>query len=170
MDPMDEACKRYFLSKECIMIDNEITGTPCSNDVAYSDPIQISNDPYNSENDYSVLCEEYNPEGNFTSSVEAACAREHCRVDAYFLREFNENESTLDVEFDGFLGFDGSTSCRVNVPIEAASSSKQCCSSYPDRFPFKINGGSRACCESVTYSTFMLDCCIDGTTRLIGTC
>ena len=79
------------------MIDNEITGTPCSNDVAYSDPIQISNDPYNSENDYSVLCEEYNPEGNFTSSVEAACAREHCRVDAYFLREFNENESTLDV-------------------------------------------------------------------------
>ena len=53
--------------------------------------------------------------------------------------------------------------------------SQDCCGQYPQRFPYRTQGGDRGCCENpngagVTYNANFLQCCADGSTLVIGAC
>ena len=45
-----------------------------------------------------------------------------------------------------------------------------CCGTYPDRFPYKPNGGNRGCCDGHTYNTLTLSCCASGNTAALNSC
>jgi len=119
VDDVDEMCKRLIQSRDCITIDNEIAGTTCDFAIEYTLPVGFAD--YNLTHDYTVLCEESNPVENFVDSEEAACARENCRVDSYYMREVTLflQVGVLDMSFSGDSGFDGS-SCRINTLIRKA--------------------------------------------------
>ena len=45
----------------------------------------------------------------------------------------------------------------------------KCCGTYPNRFEFRTQGGSRSCCSEVTYNPYQHDCC-NGSLKDFGTC
>merc|ERR1712117_99516 len=136
--------------------------------------------------------------GQYATADEEACAIANCENDAYFLRAifshmaFNHLNSSLSVSF----GFDAAYTCRgllaggttvapfapttvvettaletTAVPETTSGiPAQECCGSFPDRFPYRPQGGARACCNGVTYSTATLECCSGGFTAAITTC
>lgn len=133
-----------------------------------------------------------------------ACAISNCENDAYFLRAifshmaFNHLNSSLSVSF----GFDTAYTCRgllaasgttaapfapttvvettaapETTAVPATTSgipTQDCCGAFPDRYPYRPQGGARACCagaaSAVTYNTATLECCAGGYTAAITTC
>jgi len=45
----------------------------------------------------------------------------------------------------------------------------QCCGEYPERFPYQPKTG-KACCNGISYNSYVLECCHGTTLRSIGTC
>merc|ERR1712014_108550 len=113
MDTVDGMCKRWYDSKDCIRIDNEDAGTTCDISIQYEDVLASQDFPFDPTLDYSALCNAANPDGLYADAEEGACARDNCKVDAYFLREifnhmaFNNLNHTLSVSF----GFDTDYTC-----------------------------------------------------------
>lgn len=69
-------------------------------------------------------------------------------------------------------GFDQVMDCPVKMG--GVTSEKSCCGDFPTRFPFKMLGDERKCCQNmagrgVTYNTMRHVCCADGTVASIGT-
>ena len=107
-----------------------------------------------------------------------SCSQHACLVEGYFVMNLLEvllDPPTNDVVNEGFVhenGFDASLHCHgghrgggnnlANVPRD---NTQACCGAYPQRFPFKTQLGRRACCNSTTYSTAILECCEDGEAR-----
>jgi hypothetical protein len=197
MDSVDGFCKRWYDSKDCVRIDNEDAGTTCDLSMQYTDVLAGLSFPFDPSHDYSTLCDTANPDGNYADATEGACARDNCKIDAYFLRDifnhmaFNNMNQTLSVAF----GFDTDFTCRgivanalmpstaapfttaapVVVTTAAGTTATpiptwQCCGSFPDRFPYKTNQGARSCCNGATYATALLECCANGSTAVIGAC
>merc|ERR1711912_27085 len=53
-------------------------------------------------------------------------------------------------------------SCIVESPVNAGiDAEKECCGTYPHRFPFKLATlyGARACCGELTYNPDVMQCC-----------
>jgi hypothetical protein len=199
MDTVDGYCKRWYDSKDCIRIDNEDATTTCDIAMQYEDVLAGLQFPFDPTNDYDALCTAANPDGIYADAEEGACARDNCKVDAYFLRDifthmsFNNLNHSLSVSF----GFDTDYTCRGIVanslmPSTAAPFTTaapvvvttamggttatpiptwQCCGAFPDRFPYKTNNGARGCCQGATYATALLECCANGSgTAIIGAC
>ena len=213
MDEVDGFCKRWYDSKDCIRIDNEDAGTTCDTAIQYNDVLASPGVgsgagymadgtlafPFDPTHDYSAICDANNLDSDFADAEEGQCARDNCKVDAYFLRaifthmSFNSLNHTLSVSF----GFDTDFTCRGIVanslmpstvapfttaaPVAQTTAAAggttatpiptwQCCGSYPNRFPYKTNNGARGCCGSATYATALLECCSNGSTAVQGTC
>jgi len=198
MDDVDSFCNRWWLSKDCIGIDNSNAGTSCSTSMQYVDVLADLTFPFGPSNNYQSLCLAANT-GAHADAEEDACATANCEVDAYFLRDtfthmsFNHLNVSLSMSF----GFDTDYTCRgltiggatlAPYTTDAAAATTMavtttgapattspipnwdCCGSYPDRKPFRPNGGERACCAGNTYSTTLLMCCSNGSTDPIGSC
>jgi hypothetical protein len=198
MDTVDGMCKRWYDSKDCIRIDNDDAGTTCDISMQYNDVLAAQQFPFDPSLDYSTLCDAANQDAAFADAEEGACARDNCKVDAYFLREifnhmaFNNLNHTLSVSF----GFDTDFTCRGIVanslmpstaapfttaaPVAQTTANGgttatpipawQCCGTFPSRFPYKTNNGARDCCNGATYATALLQCCANGSTAVIGAC
>merc|ERR1712117_162257 len=166
----------------------------------YEDVLSSQAEPFNPNVDYPNLCSVANnaAAANSWDADATACAIANCENDAYFLREifthmaFNHLNQSLSVSF----GFDTNAVCRgilaggttvapfqptTQVQTTAAATTTQavttssipsqdCCGSFPDRFPYRPQGGARACCNGATYNTVTLACCANGLTQAIGTC
>ena len=196
MDNVDGFCKQWYDSKDCIRIDHEDADETCDIAIQYTDVLANQNFPFDPSHDYSALCDAANPDGNYADSVEGGCARDNCKVDAYFLRDifnhmaFNNLNQTLSVAF----GFDTDYTCRGRSGLQASTVAPfttaapvvvttapagttgtpiapwQCCGAFPARFPYKTNNGARDCCVDTTFATALLECCANGLTAVIGAC
>ena len=64
--------------------------------------------------------------------------------------------------------FDSDASCTIN---RNAPSEKQCCGTYPGRFPYRTSSAGdgvvdRGCCVDKTYASNNMECCDDGSVML----
>ena len=99
------------------------------------------------------------------------CAVKVCTVEVSFLREWwpiqqQVFKETFDPEMKRLShaeNFDTSAECNIN---RGGYSERQCCGSYPARFPFRTLDGDRACCDNRTYQTSTFECCDDSTVSL----
>merc|ERR1711981_44882 len=65
---------------------------------------------------------------------------------------------------------DAETAMSVLGTTVMPGATHACCSSYPNRFPYKLKGGTRDCCVDRTFNTNLMECCTNGNVQLIGTC
>jgi len=199
MDEVDGFCNRWWLSKDCIGIDNDNAGTQCSVGMQYVDVLADLTFPFGPGNNYPALCTAANT-GLHADTEEDNCAIANCEVDANFLREtfthmsFNHLNVSLSMSF----GFDTDYTCRgltvggataapfttdgAATTMAAATTGApattspipnwDCCGDYPDRKPYRPLGGERACCDLAgsTYNTLTLMCCTNGAIAAINSC
>ena len=96
----------------------------------------------------------------------------NCKCDEQLAYTLSDLASTVYNE--DFFDFDFATECKVfnsgnGGGDVGANNEHECCGSYPKRFEFSSQGGSRSCCGDVTYSSNKHDCC-DGSIKDLGTC
>merc|ERR1711972_576438 len=190
-DVVDQACEQWHKNYDCLHVDYS-TNTPffrCGEDTPYTDVITSVQDPFDVNTDYASECA--------TANAGDDCAIQACHVDAVFIRHIVNYlaDNTLNMTLSGWYGFDGSA-CRgasvagttaappavgttgapgvVTTDPSATTATPQatidCCGAYPNRFPYKLNNGNRACCVDTTYNVNILECCPNNSLNLIGTC
>jgi hypothetical protein len=189
MDEVDGMCQTWYWSKDCIGID---LGPECDLNMQYVDVLTELDFPFDPTHDYDALCVSFNAGDE--------CAQQNCMTDAYFLRSifnhmaFNHMNDSMSTDFgfntdvcknlDSKLGVDGTTEGPFTTAAPGPDAttvagattappqpSHACCGSFPNRFPFKLKNGERACCNDKTYATHLLECCAaDQSLALIGTC
>lgn len=191
-DTVDEACKQWYQNYDCLGVDYN-TDTPlfkCNMDVDYNDVIVSLQDPFDPATDYDAACQAANP-GD-------ACAAESCHVDAVFIRHvfLFLADNTLNMTLSGWYGFNGNVctgrvdstgttaapgaAATTGAPVPATTApagttatpvpGTQCCGDYPNRYPYKTQGGDRQCCVDTTYNINVLECCPNNALAVIGTC
>jgi hypothetical protein len=191
-DTVDQACKQWYQNYDCLGVDFN-TNTPhfrCDLDVEYTDVITSLSDPFLMTTDYQVACANANAD---------PCAAEACHVDAVFIRHvfLFLSDNTLNMTLSGWYGFNGNV-CTGRVdstgttaaPGPAATTAAPvpettapagttatpvpgtlCCGAYPDRYPYKTQGGDRQCCVDTTFNINVLECCATtNVLQVIGTC
>merc|ERR1712032_38947 len=190
-DVVDEACEQWHKNYDCLHNDYS-TNTPffrCGEDHDYVDVITSIRDPFDVNTDFESQCQTANAGDN--------CAIQACHVDAVFIRHVVNflSANTLNMTLSGWYGFDGSA-CRtasaivgttgapdvattgapdvVTTDPAATTATPQpttdCCGAYPNRYPYKLNNGARACCVDTTYNVNILECCPNNALSLIGDC
>jgi len=194
-DTVDGFCNRWWNTRDCIKIDanNASPAKACDVSMQYTDVISTLSNPFENQINYETLCNNAQV-GQHPDADTEECAAKNCANDAYFLRSifthmaFNHLNSSLSVAF----GFDTAFTCRGLVastgttvapftgttaapattqPVTtSAIPTQDCCGTFPDRFPYRPQGGARACCNGATYSTATLDCCANSFTAAITTC
>ena len=189
-DIVDQACEQFHKNYDCLHVDYS-TNDPffrCGMDTPYTDVMISIQDPFDVNTDYDTECAAANAD---------SCAAQACHVDAVFVREIVNylKDNTLNMTLSGWYGFDGSA-CRgaaaaigtTGAPIAATTGAPgaattlasgttatpsptiACCNDYPNRYPYKLNNGNRACCVDTTYNTNVLECCANGSLNVVGAC
>lgn len=168
---IDYACRTLLQSYECVEMDSLAAGETCvAHETVYTDPfINFMDTP--SETQILEACKLANGDA-------MTCAVRTCTVEVKFMVDWWPIQQTIyantydpelsrytHVDSNGVANFDYDAECQI---IKGAASEKQCCGSYPARFPYRINGayGTRACCNDKTYNTATFDCCNDDTIAL----
>jgi hypothetical protein len=190
-DTIDEACMQWYKNYDCLHLDYS-TNTPwfrCNIDTPYTDVITNINDPFDLATDYAAGCNAANGAGT--------CEATACHVDAEFIRHvfLFLADNTLNMTLSGWYGFDGSV-CNPNSNRDATTASPgvfttqapavvttdpaattaapqatmDCCGSYPNRYPYKLQNGNRACCVDTTYNVNILECCPNNSLQVLGGC
>ena len=93
------------------------------------------------------------------------CATRTCIVELGFLIRFwvyykQRLMGTYDPQLSTYQhsqGFPVDSVCAVT----GEPSERECCGSYPTRFPYRILDGERKCCHDTTYMMAKQDCCVD---------
>lgn len=157
VDEFDGICKTLHDGYDCIirdgLLDND-SGDACIPwDVSYSSSMFLGMDIEEVQTD----CEDKNPTG---SCNEAVCKFEGWFIAQYLRKVLNgAQQNPMNQHSEGFV-------VREECPTHAGmASEKQCCGSFPVRFPFKSYGGLRDCCANKTYNTQIYQCCNDGRVR-----
>lgn len=153
VDEVDSLCKVLHQGYECSMLDDP---TCLPYDVQYNRPnvFFIGN-----QDQIRPICETMNS-GN-------QCHIDACTVETNFVFSiFNAQDPGQDSfqhRSDG-SGFDIEANCPIN---RGANGEKSCCGEYPNRFPYKSFGGTRACCGMGTYDTGIQECCEEGGEKVV---
>jgi len=157
---VDAQCKKLHDGYTCIILDAEAEGDECT-------PWDV---PYNSGTGLGLVADD--PENNNNANaLRKSCARANrfddcaqrsCIVESFFVmqlfRQFLDGVK-FDMSLKHSLGnWDRIDDCPVNQGIDAE---KECCGTYPHRFPFKLATlyGARACCGELTYNPDVMECC-----------
>jgi len=148
IDAIDEMCKVLADGYECAMRDAENEGTTCVPwEVEYASAVGGIGQSLAEE------CADINPGSN--------CAARACTIEGAFvanlLDAFVSGNGLSPLNYHA-NGFDQPTTCATKKN-GGGPTNKECCGSYPDRFPFKTIGGDRKCCGNRTYNSLTLKCC-----------
>lgn len=188
VNKIDEICKVMHDGYECAIMDMPDC-VPW--EVEYSPIIGVAGLKQNTPEEILESCKTVNTDD---TGVENTCGARACSIETNFLNDllahimFNK----VDEIYSHANGFPPEEQCQalVHSPLPpsmispksglgggggsgGASKSgkkknvgqKQCCGSYPKRFPYRDLGGNRACCGQKTYSTLVLTCCGDDELR-----
>jgi len=156
LDDFDSLCKVLANGYDCIKLD---VGASCI-------PWEIN---YNSGqsgglDNLPTTCAANNPGDD--------CKINSCIVEGRFVlslfQQIVMNQAQLDQGLKTNSGFNQDQVCNfgsgnVEGPVT-------CCGAYPERFKFRTNAGSMACCGQEVYPTAMMECCTSGSAELIGDC
>merc|ERR1739848_287140 len=147
-DAIDEMCKVLHDGYECAMRDAEDEGTTCVPwEVEYVSAIGGPGIGIAEE------CSQNNPDSN--------CAARACTIEGAFIANLLDafvSGNGIDNSLKHENGFDQATICATKKN-GGGPTNKQCCGNYPDRFPFKTQGGDRKCCGNRTFNSLTLKCC-----------
>jgi len=162
VDEWDRQCKVLQDGYECIRLDAEEQNLECD----------VWQTTYNSavgSGGLSTMSMEQLRSECDASNIGDTCGSWICRVEGWFLQNilqmyFAQGSQPDVASFSHKNGFEPATGCVVT---KGPASEKSCCGDYPERFPFKTQGGNRQCCNGRTYNSQMLSCCEDGTTRTV---
>merc|ERR1712048_348037 len=163
-DGLAQECKNLVMNYRCMVMDALERGETC-------DPHNQDYTEYNlfgGSQDVIGECEEENK-----NDENPECRIALCKADG----TFTLNLFALMVQGGGIAAsqppydpamthannaaggrFNPSDECKYDYK-GAGRSDKECCGSYPSRFPFKTFEGEKACCGDRTYSTLALQCC-----------
>lgn len=167
VNEVDAQCKILHDGYTCIIMDAEDEGKQCTPwDVKYNSATGLgllANDNDNNASLEQALrsqCKKVNKKSN--------CAARACMVENYFvvrtMRLFLHGVK-FDPSLKHSLGlFDPKGDCPLKNGIK---SEKECCGSYPLRYPYKHLNGDRGCCGEKTYNTQMMMCCDDGSVKVV---
>lgn len=149
---VDSTCKDLAMCYKCVFIDHDVEAIPGDCDTvteSYTGPslIQVQN------KGIFQACSDENA-GDI-------CKTRTCSCDTNFVYRL------IEIFFDATSfdeqpqhdqnGFDFENECPRRD--DAGSLVKECCGTYPKRFPFGLREGQRACCVDRTYNPFNLNCC-----------
>jgi len=169
-DGLDQECKNLVQNYRCLVLDALDRGETC-------DPASTDYVSYNLFGGNLNLTLDCTTNGNENGDVATTrCRQDLCIADG----EFSLNLFSLMFQQGGIaasqppydpavahannaggssLGlFDPATDCRYAYQ-GAGRSEKECCGTYPTRFPYKTYNGDKACCGDKTYSTISNQCC-----------
>jgi len=165
---VDAQCQKLHQGYECIIIDAEEEGD--SECVPWNEPYQsgsglglVADDPENNNN-ANALRKSCARANRFND-----CARRTCIVENFFIMQLFK-VFLSGYQFDGSLkhslgNWNGIDDCPTKVGIDAE---KECCGTYPHRFPFKLATlyGARNCCGELTYNPDVMECCAGNVVKL----
>lgn len=145
VDQVDSFCRDLHNGYDCVIMDVNTTCVPFEAN-------------YNSglTEDGTLLdnCIENNPGDT--------CLQYSCVVEGHFVErifEYFVSGQIIDQSFKHENGFDTSKTAGCPLKVGPKSPERQCCGTYPIRYPFKPLGGERSCCGQRTFLTAMHDCC-----------
>lgn len=158
MDRLDELCKTLSNGYDCAIMDAEDASSTCIPwEVEYT----------SSTGEIGTLAADC-AAGNIDD-----CAQKACVVEGKFVKHLVSIILDGELDFDNSLkqgnGFERFEGC----PVKAAGfgdERQECCGAYPERFPYHPQGGSRACCGSLTISQALSECCAGDIARPMGMC
>lgn len=165
---VDALCQKLHQGYECIILDAEEEGdTEC---VPWNEPYQsgsglglVADDPDNNNN-ANALRKSCARANRFND-----CARRTCIVENFFIMQMFKTFLS-GVEFDPSLkhslgNWHRIDDCPTKTGIDAE---KECCGTYPHRFPFKLQTlyGARNCCGELTYNPDVMECCAGNVIKL----
>lgn len=174
-DGLDQECKNLVQNYRCLVLDALDRGETC-------DPQNQDYTEYNLFGGSEQLISECRTNANLGAENEQ-CRMDLCIADG----QFTLNMFALMFQQGGIAAsqppydpnvahstntenpgeFDPAIECLTNGLQGAGRSEKECCGSYPERFPFKTFGGDKGCCAERTYSTLALQCCIGESEQLL---
>jgi len=163
MDAIDQACKDWHSCMDCLIIDHECSIFP----VAYEAGKDGNGD---------VTC---------NNQANDMCAESACKCDDRLVQRISEQWFNKNAEFninDSADSFDHESRCVAAAPQPkpgngnnqcengvADAAKKQCCGTYPDRYPYSTSEGCRQCCGAKTFNVDKHQCC-DNTLAAFGSC
>jgi hypothetical protein len=165
---VDALCQKLHQGYECIILDALEEGdTEC---VPWNEPYQsgsglglVATDPENNNN-ANALRKSCARANRFND-----CARRTCIVENFFIMQMFKtflSSVTFDPSLKHSLGnWDRIDDCPTKAGIDAE---KECCGTYPHRFPFKLQTlyGARNCCGELTYNPDVMECCSGNVVKL----
>jgi len=170
-DGLDQECKNLVQNYRCLVLDALERGETC-------DPQNQDYTEYNLFGGSEQVVQECNTNGN-ENDENSQCRIDLCIADGQFSLDlfalmFQQGGiAASQPPYDPNVAhgnnsenpgtFDPLIECLTNNLQGAGRSEKECCGSYPTRFPFKTFDGDKACCGDRTYSTLALQCCDSGT-------
>lgn len=159
LNAVDEMCKILQNGYECVLMDRQAAG---DNDCVPWDQ------PYGSGTTFAFLqrddpkplirkmCQRSN-----RKQPNKECAELSCNVETFFTVEvfrYLMAGSDYNRELEHARGFEPVTECPTG---KGQFSDRECCGTYPIRFPYKTVGasGNRECCGEHTFWTQTSQCC-----------
>lgn len=168
-DGLDQECKNLVMNYRCLVMDALDRGETC-------DPHSQDYTSYNLFGGSEQLVSECNDENK--DDENAQCRIDLCISDGMFTLNlfslmFQQGGiAASQPPYDPTMthpnnnnapgNFNPADECKYDYK-GAGRSDKECCGSYPSRFPFKTFEGEKACCGDRTYSTLALQCCDNNT-------
>ena len=164
VDSIDAACKRQYQCYECAGMDHP--GRDCDE----------SNTQYN----YELTYDSDDPDNNMKKGIvclddptneKLSCRRSICECDKKLAEDLREHFSVWTVDHHMEQGTFDRSVCKDSRGTggNGGHTERECCGSYPDRFPYSAGAG-RSCCGQVTYNP-NLHCCDDNNSvQSLGSC
>jgi len=165
-DFLDQQCKNLVMNYRCLVMDALDRGETC-------DPHAQDYTSYNlfggSEQLISECTDENKDDENSQCRIDLCISDGIFTLDLFALMFQQGGIAASQPPYDPTMthpnnanapgNFKPADECKYDYK-GAGRSDKECCGTYPNRFPFKTFGGEKACCGDRTYSTLALQCCL----------
>jgi len=164
VNDVDQMCKSLMDGYACSGIDSKsasFVGEVCEPwNVEYNSGFDGGFGFFGTEEELGLACEQRN--GGTQN-----CAYQGCIIEGNFVRDI-----ILEVTVNGYYdlskkhtnGFEHSLECPHS---EGGQAGRECCGTYPNRFPFSTKRGSHGCCGQSVFDVNMFTCCSDFTVQFV---
>jgi len=165
MDLIDEECRNLHRGYECAIADYGATCVPW--EVIY---FPVSGTPFITNfGGVGGACVHTNTVlTNFGDCAAAACAIETEFINEYtaITQNYNPEFSTYSHQGTGLGNFNPTRNCVTNEAGTPDKGERECCGTFPNRYPFKVYNGAKACCQGSIYTVATHKCCLSGQVTL----
>jgi len=165
MDPIDAECRNLHRGYECALADYGASCVPW--EVVY---FPVAGTPF-VENFGGVgpACVHTNTVvTQFGECAAAACAIETQFIDDYtsITQNYNPQFATYSHTSTGQGNFNPKRNCVTTEAGTPDKGARECCGTYPYRYPFKTYGGTTQCCQGSVFNSATHKCCLSGSVIL----